>query len=212
MLSVEADGIHLYPLRRKADVHHFFLRESLRWFGRPVKYKPGRNDMWLHFEHEGQWLILRLQLSHGYMVQLVRQMKLIATPDQVTAYRRRRPYIHHGLSAAQQASQDLHGAWTLHAPLGLYLMPSHLVLLEAGRVQRALPLEQLQQIEVMRRLDAPEAGGIVRFKAGNNTMAFALPDYLSFGEALGEAAKRSLEAPPVFYGKKKDEDEEDWDE
>ena len=37
----------------------------------------------------------------------------------------------------------------------------------------------------------------------------ALPDYIPFGAALAETAKRSLEDPPIFYGKKKDDEDED---
>ena len=93
----------------------------------------------------------------------------------------------------------------------MYLTPCALVLLDGERVQRVLPLEQVQDIEVMRRLDEPMAGGVVRFRyAGSEMLAYTLPDYIPFGAALAEAAKRSLEDPPMFYEKKKYED--DWEE
>ena len=41
VLSVEGDGLHLYPVNRKLDIHHHFQSGALRWFGRPVKYQPG---------------------------------------------------------------------------------------------------------------------------------------------------------------------------
>ena len=164
--------------------------------------------MWLHFEDETRWLLLKTRLYRSAMADLVRQMKVIATPDQVTAYRRRRPYIHHGPLEAWRAAQNLQGAWTLDSsPVSLYLMPYALLILDGGQLRRVLPLTTLQSVEVMRRLDTPLAAGVVRFKSGDETLAYSLDDYLAFGEALGEAAKRSLEAPPVFYGKKKDEDE-----
>jgi hypothetical protein len=92
-------------------------------------------------------------------------------------------------------------------------MPAALVIFDAaGLVERALPLEQIQGIEAMRRLDAPELGGVVRFRVTASppqSLAFAVMDYGPLGAALAEAAKRSLEEPPVFYGKKKADDDDD---
>jgi hypothetical protein len=216
LLSVEYDGLHVYPLTREMRLYDHFAQSSLRWFGRPQKYTSGNNDIWLHFERHNQWWLLQIRVSRAAMQRLVRALKAIATPGQVTAYRRRRPYIHHGPVMAQAATQDLHGAWTLQpGTQSLYLLPMALVLLDGPAVQRVLPLEHLQQVEVMRRLDDPLADGIVRFQnlSPPETLAFALPDYTAFGAALGEAAKRTLEQPPVFYGKKKlGDDDEDWDE
>jgi hypothetical protein len=214
LVSVEADGLHVYPRTRKMDLHVHFRRDSLRWFGRPEKYQPGRNTIWLHFESGGLWHLLRLRAQRHPMQQFVRALKQIATPEQVKAYRRRRPYVHYGPAPAQTATQDIHGAWSVAAPpLALYLTPCALVELEGDQVRRALPLEQVQQIEVMRRADDPAAGGVVRFRfmhsAEPENIAYTLPDYIPFGAALAEAAKRSLEDPPLFYGKKKDEEDED---
>lgn len=211
-LSVETDGLHLYPYTRTMDIHVHFPQDALRWFGRPDKYRPGRNEIWLHFESGGMWHLLKVRAEYYPMQQLVRALKQIATPEQVRAYRRQRPYVHYGPAPAVPSQQDIHGAWAaVGDPLRLYLTPCALVLLDGRQVQRALALEQVQEIEVMRRLDDPMAGGAVRFRyAGSETLAYSLPDYIPFGAALAEAAKRSLEDPPTFYGKKKSED--DWDE
>jgi len=213
LCTVENDGLHVYPRARKWDIHVAFEREALRWFGRPKKYDPGTNEIWLHFEREGQWQSLMLRTGRHPMAQLVRAIKQIATPEQIQAYRRRRPYIHYGPTPAQSAEQDLHGAWTLDPrTLTLYLTPSTLVELEGARVRRTLALETIQQIEVMARLDAPGANGVVRFQIvgadAATTAAYALPDHVAFGAALSEAAKRTLEDIPIFYGKKQDDDDE----
>jgi hypothetical protein len=210
-LSVEADGLHLYPQTRTMDIHVHFAHESLRWFGRPDKYKPGRNEIWLHFESGSLWHLLKVRAQHYDMQRLVRALKQIATPEQVKAYRRQRPYVHYGPAPAAPSQQDIHGAWSaVGDTLRLYLTPYALVLLDGEQVRRVLPVERMQDIEVMRRLDDPLAGGVVRFRyADAETLAYSLPDYLPFGAALAEAAKRSLEDPPVFYGKKKDAD--DWE-
>ncbi|MCC6615702.1 MAG: hypothetical protein IT320_19690 [Anaerolineae bacterium] len=213
LCTVENDGLHLYPRTRQWDIHVRFDRDSLRWFGRPQKYSAGTNEIWLHFERDDQWHLLMLRTSRHAMAQFVRAVKEIATPEQVQAYRRRRPYIHFGPTPAQHAQQNLHGAWTVD-PAGrtLYLTPSALVELDGDRVQRTMALDTIQQIEVMARLDAPGANGVVRFKVpsaeGATTLAYTLPDHVAFGAALSEAAKRTLEDVPIFYGKKGDED--DW--
>jgi hypothetical protein len=211
-LTVELTGLHLYPRTRQMDIHVQFQPATLRWFGRIEKYKPGRNEMWLHFESGEQWYLLKVRANHYYMQQLVRALKQIATPEVVKAYRRHRPYIHYGPAPAWPSEQDNHGAWSETGDrLDVYLTPIALVLLDDTRIQRVLPLEQIQDIEVMRRLDDPMAGGVVRFQyAGTETLAYTLPDYIPFGAALAEAAKRSLEDPPMFYEKKKYED--DWEE
>ena len=217
LLSVEQDGLHLYPRTRQMDVHIHLGREALRWFGRPQKYQPDVNHIWLHFESGRQWHLLQVRTRRYPMQGLVRALKQIATPEQVKAYRRHRPYMHHGPTPAQTAQQNLHGAWQVDPLLlALYLMPSHLVVLQDDQVQTTWPLEIIQNIEVMRRIDDPAAGGVVRFKIEDTEhsepTAFTLLDYGPFGAALAEAAKRSLEDPPLFYGKKKDDDEDEWDE
>ncbi len=208
LLVVAADGVHVYPKTRQMEIHHHFSADALRWFGRPKKYEPGSNLMWLYFEIDEQWRWLQLNLQRGTMQRFVRAMKQIATEAQITAYRRRRPYIHFGPTEACRATQDLQGAWTLGVqPVTLHLGPSALIILQDGHVQRVLALEQVQNIEVMRRMDDPTGDGVVRFKFTSSdtaeTLAFALPEYVQFGADLGEAAKRTLEDPPVFYGKKK---------
>ncbi len=81
-------------------------------------------------------------------------------------------------------------------------MPAALVALDGARVLEVMPLEHVQRIEVMHRADAPHLPGVVRFRYGERVTAYTLPDHVAFGLALTEAAKRSLEDPPQFYGKK----------
>lgn len=211
LLSVEADGLHLYPQTRKMDIHVHYPADALRWFGRPQKYQPDYNEIWLHFATGGgQWQRLEIRAWKYEMQRLVRALKQIAAPPLVTAYRRQRPYVHYGPCAAQPAEQDLYGAWTLQPPLTLYLTPIALAEMDGAQVRRVIPLERVQAVEVMPRLDGP--AGVVRFNVVDGEAvemhAYVLLDYPAFGMALVEAAKRSLEEPPVFYCKKKDEDED----
>ncbi len=120
--AIHADRLVFYPLDALEQPQVFPL-ERLRWFGRPKKYHYGKNDMWLHFEMAGGWQVICLQLYRTTMQALVRALKEVAPPELVTAYRRRRPYVHFGPADAQPAQQDILGAWTLGAPLSLYLMP-----------------------------------------------------------------------------------------
>jgi hypothetical protein len=212
MCTVEADGIHLYPHNRKWDTHLHLKPTELRWFGRPQKYHSGNNDIWLHFEQDGRWHLLMLRTSHFAMQGFVRALKGIATPEQITAYRRQRPYIHAGPCPAWRAEEDLYGVWTVKPePLALYLMPSMLVELQKDQVIRTLPLETIQNIEVMRRLDDPSAHGVLRFRQmladGSEQIAYTMPAFVLFAEALITATRRWLEQPPIIYGKKGEEEE-----
>ncbi|NWG16395.1 MAG: hypothetical protein HXY41_07145 [Chloroflexi bacterium] len=184
-----------------------FTPEQLRWFGRPHKYTGGYNDIWLHVENDDGWLLLKMRLYRTPMAELVRALKAFAAPDLVTAYRRRRPYIHAGPYQAAPAAQDIYGAWSLAEPVSLYLMPRFLVILNGGTVLRKIPLEAVQQIGALRRLDAPGAPGLVRFRAEEETFAFALDAHETLARALAEAAKRTLEAPLERKQKARDDEE-----
>jgi hypothetical protein len=177
--------------------------DQLRWFGRPQKYHAGRNDIWLHVEIERQWIVVKLRMVRYAMQDVVRALKVVATPEQVIAYRRRRPYIHYGPVTAQPADQDMLGAWVLHDPVSLYLTPSHLVVLEDTTVRRAIPLETIQAVSAVRRADQRRAAGLVRFQADGQPLAFALQPYEAFAQALGEAARRTLEDPVEWLARKK---------
>jgi hypothetical protein len=189
----------------------------MRWFGRPQKYSTGLNDLWLHFEIGDRWHLVKVRLYEGLMRDMVRGLKAIASDELVTAYRRRRPYIHEGPAAAQPATQDIHGAWTLDAPVTLYLMPRFLVILRDTLVLRKIPLEAVQEIGAFRRLDEPQAQGLVRFRAEEETLAFALDKYDGFAASMAEAARRTLEEPVMQKQKKKADDygdkvfdDDDW--
>jgi hypothetical protein len=93
-------------------------------------------------------------------------------------------------------------------------MPAALIMQDGEdgvSVQRVIPLEQIQQIEALRRVDALTAQeGVMRFKIEHGeqseTHAYVLPEYIEFGEALAEAAKRSLEDPFLHMNMKKKSD------
>ena len=202
VIAVHADRLVFYPLDALA-VPQVFPLDRLRWFGRPKKYHYGKNEMWLHFEMDGGWQVIRLELHRTTMQLFVRTLKEVAAPELVTAYRRRRPYVHFGPAAAQPAKQDVLGAWALGGPVSLYLMPLHLVVMHGAAVQRAIALDTVQAISAIRRLDQPQAAGLVRFEADGEALAFALDAYEVFAAALADAAKRTLEDPIQWQRKKK---------
>lgn len=211
MMAVYSDRIVFVPDTPKLDVEISFAIRELRWFGRPKKYTPSTNAIWLHVEKDHHWHLIELHIGQHQMQKFVALLKQIATPEQVIAYRRQRPYIHYGPVKAAPATQDLQGAWTLEAPVSLYLMPSHLVILHQDQVVRALPLEHIQQIALMHRMDAPGKDGLVRFVMQGEPFAFALPMHEALAAALAEAAKRSLEAPLERKGKFKEDDTDEDD-
>lgn len=203
VIALSPSRVVLHPLNQNAPPRAVFAPADLRWFGRPKKYSAGMNEIWLHVEQDGVWTRLVLRLPRAQMESLVRALKEIATPEQVTAYRRRRPYIHAGLLTAAPAAQDMLGAWVLETPRSLYLTPSHLVVLDGTAVMRVIPLEQVQKIAAVRRLDQPGASGLVRFEVDGEALAFALDDYETFAASLAEAARRTLEDPVQWLRKKK---------
>lgn len=209
IVSVGARRLAVFDHTPDAIEQFAFSYDQLRWFGRPEKYTPGSNTIWLHVERPEGWFVLKFSMQRAAMAELVAALKAVAAPELVTAYRRRRPYVHAGPVMARPAQQDIHGAWSLAAPLTLYLTPRFLLLLDGERVLRTLPLEAVQQIGALRRIDQPMADGLVRFRAEEEPFAFALPGYEAFAASLAEAAKRTLEAPLERKQKDKDEDEED---
>ncbi len=210
VISITTDGITFYPRKTDMDESVRFPADGLRWFGRPVKYHEGRNEIWLHFEQAGRWHLVKMRMTRYLLADVVRALKQIAELPLITAYRRRRPYVHFGPVPVEPAEEDIHGAWTLDPPITLYLTPLHVVLLRAGQVERLIPLEQVQKVTAMRRIDRPKADGLAVFQAEGETLAFAAKNYEALAGAIAEAARRSLEEPLLQKqkGKKDDEDDE----
>ncbi|MBA3870659.1 MAG: hypothetical protein H0X30_16085 [Anaerolineae bacterium] len=211
IFTLSPQGITIYAIKNPPEVVFHFATEDIRWFGRPEVYSPGRNELWLHVERKREWILVKLWLGHDPMMDFIRALKPLVDPDLVTAYRRRRPYIHYGPTEAQPAEQDIHGAWTLETAVTLYLMPRYLLILHDDAVQTLIPLESVQQIGALRRLDAPDANGLVRFQTAEAHYAYALKDYEAFANALADAAKRTLEAPVMQKQKGKDGEWDDAD-
>ncbi len=209
LIAVSSETMTIYPVKRAMDEYATFPRESLRWFGRPVKYHQGRNEIWLHFQTEAGWQVIKVRLNRSAMAALVRALKEYALPELVIAYRRRRPYVHYGEARVQPAEQDIHGAWTLGDPLLLYVTPVQIVVIEQARVLRTIPLAQVQQVAALRRLDRPNADGLATFNASGEKFAFACKEYQALAQAIADAARRSLEMPLLQKQKGKESDEDD---
>jgi hypothetical protein len=209
IVAVTYRAIIVYDRTKAVKEQFRWPIENLRWFGRPQKYHDGINEIWLHFEQDDGWYLLALNMNRGQMQTFVRAMKQATTPELITAYRRRRPYTHVGPVTAHNATQDIYGAWTLTDAVSLYLMPRYLALFDDAHLLRKIPLENIQQIGALRRLDAPGVQGLVRFRAEEEAFSFALNDHESFAASLAEAAKRTLEAPIERKQKGKDEEEDE---
>jgi hypothetical protein len=209
VIEVRPEGIYLYPRSRTTQEMMIVDVASLRWFGRPKKYHDGHNDIWLHLEHDERWTLLEIRLHRYEMQDFVRALKNITPETMVKAYRRQRPYVHLGPIDAYPGIQDIHGAWKLSERVSLYITPLHLVILQGENVLRAIELNEIQQIMALPRMDEPTADGLVRFRVAEESMAFAIEFHQDFAEKLGEAARRSLEEPPIR--KQKGYDEDEWE-
>ena len=212
VIALTGEGLEIYPRKRTMNEVYTFPHGALRWFGRPVKYHAGRNEIWLHFQFEDRWQVVKLRMYRGAMADWVRMFKEFATLELITAYRRHRPYVHYGPMRVQPAVEDIYGAWTLQDAVALYIMPMQIVLLRGTQVLRTITLTQVTQVAAMRRIDKPKADGLVCFSAGEEQLAFACKDYQMLGEAIAEAAKRSLEQPLAQKQKGKKDEDEDYDE
>lgn len=185
------------------DVH------DLRGFWRPEPYTNGRNEIWLHCYNK-RWIVLKVQVYRSTMQEIVRALKQVAPPEQVTAYRRRRPYIHLGPEYAQPARQSLQGDWQLEDPVELYLMPAALVAIERdGLVRAYYPLAEMQNIAALKRMEGGSLPGLIRFRYQGQMIAFAVHDWENWASSLAEAAKRTLEAPIIRKSKSKPYDDDD---
>ncbi len=209
VLDLTPERITLYRRSQSMPSDFGFAPSELRWFGRPQKYENGTNEIWLHLERDAHWILLKVQLSRAAMQDFVRNLKPLVSAEINTAYRRTRPYVHYGPVRVQPAEQDIHGSWTLDAPITIYLMPLHLVILQNAEVLRVLPLERVQQVAALHRIDQPDADGLTSFNLDGEKFAFASSDYQAMAEAIAEAARRSLETPLLQKQKGKDDDEDD---
>jgi hypothetical protein len=70
-------------------------------------------------------------------------------------------------------------------------------------------LATIQNIAALRRMEGGKPDGLVRFKAGETSYAFALDEYESWAADLAEAAKRTLEDPLERKRKSLDDAEDD---
>lgn len=211
LLGLTADSLLVVQARLPLDEVLRLPLAQVRWYGRPVKYHNGRNAIWLHFETPEGWRLVKLEMFRGVMADFVRVLKTLTPPELVTAYRRRRPYIHAGPLPAQPATQDLYGAWTLQTPVSLYLMPRALVFLEGVQVLRVIALDQIEEIGALRRMDAPGADGLLRFRAEQETLAFAVKDAETLAARVAEAARMNLEVP-LWPKQKGKEDDWEWEQ
>lgn len=210
VVSLTREQIALYPRKPEMDEQITFEWSQLRWFGRPVKYHSGRNEIWLHFEQSSRWHVVRLRMSRYAMADLVRTLKETSTPELVTAYRRRRPYIHFGPVQALPAEEDIHGVWTLAEGVSVYVTPLQIVLMEnKSQVSRLIPLEAVRQVAAMRRIDQPRADGLMVFEAQGEKFAFATKRYEELAQAVADAARRSLEVPLLQKQKGKEYDDDE---
>jgi hypothetical protein len=214
VVAVTATDIAIYPVPTPSAPSlipspYILPIDCVRWFGRPRKYTIGVNEIWLHAEHNGGWTRLRLRLYQQDMQAFVRILKDALPENLIKAYRRQRPYIHYGPVQARLAEQDMLGAWTLHDPVDVYLTPSHFVILNGASIRQTFPLDSIQKIAAINRLDQPRAGGLVRFNVGETVMAFAIEDHEKFAAQFAVAAKRSLADPVEWQRKKKKDEPED---
>jgi hypothetical protein len=211
-IAVKNDGLWIHPAGKGRAAVLSYPPDMWRWYGRPEKYHSGRNELILHAETAGGWQVITISIPKWNMQNLVRALKFHSSEALIKAYRRRRPYVHHGPLSAGPAHQDIYGAWTLDPAVTLYLNPACLVILENDRVLRTVALTDVQRIEALRRLDAPGEDGIVRFQVAAEPMAFALREYEAFAASLGSAARRTLEDPIIQKRKGKDDDQDEDDE
>jgi hypothetical protein len=186
ILVLTRNELIVYPESPEMREYHVFGREQLRWFGHPEA-----EQLWLHFERNGRWWVLRMALGYDDKLRVLAALRDFA-PGLMPPYHRGL-HVHYDPVSARRAEQEITGEWTLYEQRTLYLMPLYVVVLNDNTVQDALPVESITHVASVPRLDAP--GGVVRFRVAGEDLAFALDDYEAFAVALAEAAKRSLDAP-----------------
>lgn len=215
-LLITHKRIAIYPFRPDdpdtAEALFTINPHEIQGFWRPIKYMAGENEIWIHTQIGDTWHILKMTLYQYDMQKLIRAMKLITTPEQVTAYRRRRPYIHRDLTTAFPAHQTLTGAWETDSAIQLYLMPLFLVILVDGKVRDRIALSDIQEIAALKRMDGGKPEGLIRFFVDNVLQAYALNEYEVWASDLADASKRTLEDPVTRKRKSKDDDFDEDDE
>jgi hypothetical protein len=211
ILFIGHKRLAIYPYPPKPDSQPLLSidPQELRGFWRPEAYHDGINEVWIHAESLQHWRLVKIRSNRYVMPDIIRALKELSSPEQVKAYRRRRPYPYLGPNPALPARQGLTGEWELFNPVELYLMPLHLVIMKEGIIQRVLHMEAIQNIAALKRMEGGEPVGIVRFSHDGENFAFATNEYETWASTIAEAAKRSLEEPVMQKQKSK---EGDWDD
>ncbi|GAB4527230.1 MAG: hypothetical protein OHK0046_44830 [Anaerolineae bacterium] len=156
----------LLVCQRGGEGHGFRATpDQLAWFGRPEKYHYGENALLLHAQIDHYWYTVQVNLTYHYVTRFIRSYKAFATPQQVTAYRRR-AHLHYG-------PVSLPGDQTL------YITPLQLVISWGLEVQRIVPLHNVSQVAA--------EDGLLTFAIGDETFCFALPDAPAAAQVLMHA-------------------------
>jgi hypothetical protein len=193
IVAVLPNYVAIYPLTVRMQEAFTFNTDDIRWFSLVRGYSDLEREIALDLEKDLQWVDLRIRMDKASIKKLTEAMEPIAPNTVLFTRSRRRPNVRPDPVQAWPATQDIHGAWTLDDPVKLCITPLYLVVLRDGYVQNSFLLPALENIRADKRLDNPDAAGLVRFTAADETFAYAVNDYAGFAEALAGAIKRNVE-------------------
>jgi hypothetical protein len=193
IVAVLPGYVAVYPLTIRMREAFTFNTDDIRWFSLVRGYSDLEREIALDLEKDLQWIDLRIRMDKASIKKLTEAMEPIAPNTVLFTRSRRRPNVRLDPVQAWPATQDIHGAWTLDDPVKLCITPLYLVVLRDGYVQNSFLLTALEDIRADKRLDDPDAAGLVRFTVADATFAYAVNDYAGFAETLAGAIKRNVE-------------------
>jgi hypothetical protein len=191
IVAVLQGYVALYPLTMFMREAFTFRAEQLRWLGRPRRFNDTESELWLDVEVDGRWYTLRIRLTKGQMKRLYDALREFLSSEQGMVGNWQRPNLRQQPVNAKTAAKG--------EAVQLYLTPLHLVILREGNVQRAIALDDIEQVSVS------DASQVVEFAAQGRQYAFTLAGHQVIAEALAKATRHTPETPEQL------EDGEEYD-
>lgn len=178
---------------------YYFPLMAIQWVSAIEQSDDGIAGITLHLERGGIWHLLTLRLPQMEMGILANVLRQAVNPARRNLGNPLAPPI--GPITAFVAGQTLQGETILGEEVGLYILPSLLIVLHGDRVHAKLDLSSIRRVlavertprglDAVLRSNAPE--GIVRLYSLSETVAFALPQFRELADEIGSLARCPVE-------------------
>lgn len=213
ILFITDKEVLIYPENGSDETLVTFRSDEIIGYWRPRPYhgdklidmdtgwrsKKGSNEINIHANVNGQWVIIKLWVKQAEAKKIVKRLKGLVSEDILRSYRQRPPYIYHPPSPALLMSEDLYGIWYEDHRFRLYLTPSTLVFLDDKDdvIERMIYLRDIQNVRLLQQKGDGDKDGLICFDLENQSeqIAVAVDGSDKWARSIARAARRTLDDP-----------------